>query len=113
MLAASLNINNILLVLLLVYHLGDYYRKIEHTIYFPNNGSFTVGYHNFPMASLHFYPHTASVQYALTLIAFPVADITAAKTCTSIPTYCFKFLLGNSMLAIYDLDSLLFHVCYS
>ena len=68
----------------------------------------------YPMASLHFYPHTASIQslcnMQLTVIAFPVADtkflyfgnfITAAKTCTSILTHCFKFLLENSVLAIF------------
>jgi len=67
----------------------------------------------FPMASLHFYPQPAfsgcAICMQLILIGFPVADtklfyfgnfITAAKTCTSVLTHCFKFLLGNSILAM-------------
>ena len=90
-------------------------QKLEHTIYFPNNGSVTVGYHSFPNGFTTFLSthsqHSVVVQYAInTIIAFLVADtkllyfgnfITAAKTCTSILTHCFSFLLGNSTLAMF------------
>ena len=85
-------------------YLGDYYRKLDT---FQVIAVLLLVITVFPMASLHFYPHTASIRWLcnmqLTIIVFPVADIiTAAKTCTSIITHCFKFLLGNSicMLAI-------------
>ena len=125
MLAASLNsilfvcylrhlqnvtsLNNILLVFLLVCYLGDYYRKLEQTIYFPSNGSFTVGYHSFPHGFTTFLSthnqHSVAVQHAINANCFHTKllyfgnFITAAKTCTSIITH-FKFLLGNSMLAM-------------